>query len=119
MFALTACCQYMLYHKPCDMRKSFDGLCALVKSELGRQPTSGEVYIFLNKSRSHIKLLRWEPGGFVLYYKRLEEGTFTPPIRGQHTYLSWHDLVSMIEGIQVQKSIRKRRFQLGKKVEIS
>lgn len=55
------------------MRKSFDGLCGLVSSVMQRQPTSGEVYIFLNRSRTHIKLLHWESGGFVLYYKRLEQ----------------------------------------------
>ncbi|WP_159634659.1 IS66 family insertion sequence element accessory protein TnpB [Sphingobacterium composti Ten et al. 2007 non Yoo et al. 2007] len=60
----------------CDMRKSFDGLCGLIISVMQRQPTSGEVFVFLNRSRTHIKLLHWEHGGFVLYYKRLESGTF-------------------------------------------
>jgi transposase len=56
------------------MRKSFDALCGLVISVMQRQPTSGEVFVFLNRSRTHIKLLHWEHGGFVLYYKRLEQG---------------------------------------------
>jgi hypothetical protein len=96
------------------MRKSFDGLCGIVLGELGRSPTSGEVFIFLNKRRSHIKLLHWEKDGFVLYYKRLEKGTFTPPEPGPDGSISWPDLVLMIEGIQVQKSIRKLRFTLRK-----
>lgn len=91
------------------MRKSFDGLCGLVAWELKRNATSGEVFVFLNRQRTHIKLLHWERGGFVLYYKRLEKGTFAPPSRGQ---LSWADLVLMIEGIQVQKSRQLRRYQL-------
>ncbi len=109
MFSLNSSHQYFLYQGNCDMRKSFDGLCGLVVSELQRNVTSGDVFVFLNRSRTHIKLLHWEHGGFVLYYKRLEEGTFPVPSKGQ---LSWADLVLMIEGIQVQKSRQLRRYQV-------
>ena len=61
------------------MRKSFDGLCGLIRSQTEKNPASGEVFVFLNRSRTLLKLLHWEHGGFVLYYKRLEQGTFTPP----------------------------------------
>jgi transposase len=108
MFSLNSSHRYFLYQGHCDMRKSFDGLCGLVVSELKRNATSGEVFIFLNRPRSHIKLLHWEQGGFVLYYKRLEQGTFPLPKKEQ---LSWADLVLMIEGIQVQKSRQMRRYQ--------
>ena len=93
------------------MRKSFDGLCGLVISGMQRQPTSGEVFVFLNRSRTHIKLLHWEHGGFVLYYKRLEQGTFGPPAlkKGE---LAWSDLVLLVEGIQVVKSVQKKRYSL-------
>ena len=93
------------------MRKSFDGLCGLVTSVMQRQPTSGEVFVFLNRTRTHIKLLHWEHGGFVLYYKRLEQGTF-PIAKHKAGELSWSDLVLMIEGIQVVKSIQKKRYSL-------
>lgn len=76
-----------------------------------RQATSGEVFVFLNRSRTHMKLLHWEKGGFVLYYKRLESGTFLPP-NVEDGEFSWSDLVLMVEGIQVVKSIRKKRFLL-------
>ena len=62
------------------MRKSFNGLSGLVKNELNREPASGDVFVFLNRNRTHLKLLHWERGGFVLYYKRLERGSFTPPV---------------------------------------
>lgn len=94
------------------MRKSFDGLCGLVSSGMQRQPTSGEVFVFLNRSRTHMKLLHWEKGGFVLYYKRLESGTFGIPLV-KNGELSWSDLVLMIEGIQVLKSIHKKRYFLS------
>lgn len=95
------------------MRKSFDGLCGLISGELGRNATSGEVFVFLNKRRTHMKLLHWQNGGFVLYYKRLEKGTFTAPVRGEEKQnISWTDLVLMVEGIQVHKSIQKARYRL-------
>ena len=93
------------------MRKSFDGLCGLVHSYMGRQATSGEVFVFLNRSRTHIKLLHWESGGLVLHYKRLEKGTFSLP-NHQEQELSWADLVLMIEGVQVLKSKQKKRYLL-------
>lgn len=92
------------------MRKSFDGLSGLVSRELQREPTNGEVFVFLNRRRTHIKLLHWEPGGFVLYYKRLEKGTFTPPPQGSTGQLSWSELILMIEGIQVTASRKMARY---------
>jgi transposase len=92
------------------MRKSFDGLSGLVNNELGRNPASGDVFIFLNRSRTFIKLLHWERGGYVLYYKRLEKGTFTVPDI-ENTQVKWTELVLMIEGIEVKKSIQKARYK--------
>lgn len=56
-----------------------------------------------------MKLLHWETGGFVLYHKRLEQGTFAFPIHNR-TQISWSDLVLMIEGIQVKKVVKKGGF---------
>lgn len=113
MFSLSSSHRYFLYQGRCDMRKAFDGLCGLVSTELGRNPTSGEVFVFLNRPRTHIKLLHWENGGFVLYYKRLEKGTFPlPKAMDGRISLSWTELVLMVEGIQIQKSTQKTRFRL-------
>lgn len=114
MFSLGSSHRFYLYDGHCDMRKSFDGLYGLVISVMQRRPTSGEVFVFLNRSRTHIKLLHWEHGGFVLYYKRLEQGTFgsSELKRGE---LSWSELVLMVEGIQVVKSIQKKRYSLHQK----
>ncbi len=96
------------------MRKSFDALCGIVRSALNRDPLSGEVFVFLNRSRTHCKLLHWESGGLVLYYKRLEQGTFAPPAsKSTSLALSWPDLVLMIEGITVHKSTQKKRWNCG------
>ncbi|MFB6307101.1 MAG: IS66 family insertion sequence element accessory protein TnpB, partial [Flavobacteriales bacterium] len=79
MFSLTSTDRYYLYRDPTDMRKSFDGLCGFVQNHLKEDPTGGAVYIFINKPRDKVKLLHWEHGGFVLYYKRLERGTIEFP----------------------------------------
>jgi len=72
---------------------------------------SGEVFVFLNRRRTLLKLLHWEAGGYVLYYKRLEEGTFVPPaVEGDQTAVRWPELVLMVEGITVQQSRQTRRY---------
>lgn len=112
MLSLGSEHRYFLYRKPCDMRKSFDGLSGIERGELKKDPTNGDVFVFINKSRRLLKLLHWEAGGLVLYYKRLERGTFTPPICDENGYLKWLDLILMIEGIQVEKSKKKVRFSI-------
>ena len=115
MFALSATHRYLLYSHPTDMRKSFDALCGIVRNQLNRDPLNGEVFIFLNRSRSHLKLLHWERGGLVLYYKRLEKGTFTPPLTNESAMtISYAQLVLMTEGIIIQKSTQKQRWNVDK-----
>ncbi len=58
---------FCLYRASTDMRKSFYGLCGLVRSGLNRDPLSGEVFIFINRRRTHIELLIWDRNGFLLY----------------------------------------------------
>lgn len=111
MFSLTSSQRYLLYKGDCDMRRGAYSLSGLVRNELGRDPLSGEVFVFLNRRRSCIKLLRWESGGFVLYAKHLEKGTYARPLAvGDEGILSWPDLVLMIAGIVVKKSVQKPRY---------
>src|SRR5690606_31002029 len=109
MFSLGSSHRFYLYDGNCDMRKSFDGLCGLVASAMERRPTSGEVFVFLNRNRTHIKLLHWESGGFVLYNKRLEQGVFSVPW-DRSRELSRNDLALMVECIRVVRYIRKNAF---------
>ena len=73
MFSLGAA-RYYLYREPADMRKGFDGLCGLVNGRLGQDPMSGDVFIFLNKPRNRVKLLRWEPGGVCAFFQAARTG---------------------------------------------
>ena len=105
--------RYYLYRKPTDMRKSFDGLCGIVNSQLGFNPMSGDLFIFINRQRNRIKMLRWEAGGFVLFYKRLEKGTFELPRfqkRGLSQRIDYSDLVMIITGISLKYARKRRRF---------
>jgi len=113
MFSLNSSFRYYLYRGFTDMRKSFNGLSGIVQNELRRNLTSGEVFIFINRRRDKVKLLRWETGGFILYYKRLESGTFELPIFDKNAVscqMSWMDLMLMVEGISIEKSKQRRRY---------
>jgi len=68
--------RYFVCSEPVDMRNSFDGLAGIVRNFLRKDPISDGVFVFLNKNRTHLKLLFWDGDGFALYYKRLERGRF-------------------------------------------
>src|SRR5690606_2960277 len=110
MFSLSSSHRYYLYSQACDMRKGFQGLSGLVTTKMGRDPISGDVFIFINRRATHIKLLHWESGGFVIYYKRLEKGTFSLPKALKSGTISWSQLVMMVEGIKVEKVRQLNRY---------
>jgi transposase len=88
-------------------------LCGLVARELGENPMSGDVFLFINKPRNRIKLLRWETGGFVLFYKRLEKGCFELPIMENHDKkitLNYGQLAMLITGISMRNTRKLTRF---------
>ena len=96
------------------MRKGFDALSGVVRADMGRDPLSGEVFIFMNRSRTTIQLLHWKHGGLVLYHKRLERGRFPLPVFDEKSrcyHLEWHDLVLMVEGVSMENVRRKKRFE--------
>jgi transposase len=114
MFSINASQQFYMCTSATDMRKGFDGLCGLVSGQMGRNPLSGEVFIFINKTRTVIKLLHWERGGLVIYHKRLESGRFSLPLydNEKRSYcILWHDLVLMTAGISIEKVSRQKRFE--------
>jgi transposase len=113
MFSLSDNLQYYLCTGATDMRKGFDTLCGVVRSQMGRNPLSGEVFIFVNGSRSTIKLLHWESGGFVIYHKRLESGCFERPVFDleQNAFqMRWSELVMMIQGLSMKNIVQRKRF---------
>ncbi len=96
------------------MRKSFDSLCGLIENDLSQNPTNGTVYIFINKFRNKIKLLHWQSGGFVLYYKRLESSSFDLPVYSpevESLQLDYSQLVLLLDGISITNINRKKRYK--------
>ena len=91
-------------------------MCGNVR-QAGGDPTDGRVYAFAGKTRKVMKLLHWERGGYVMYYKRLETGRLSPRLfpPDQHTgfrEIRWDELVLFIEGIS-PNARRRKRFQAG------
>ena len=97
------------------MRKSFDALSGLVRNNLGSNPTGGEVFIFINKRRDKVKLLHWQGSGYLLYYKRLEKGTFELPrydARAGSITLSYAQLVMIMDGLSIKNLQKRIRYSL-------
>lgn len=109
MFGLTTSHRYYLYRPPADMRKGFDGLSGIVLGNTQHDPRDGTVYIFVNRRQDRMKLLVWESGGFLLYYKRLERGTIELPAKGSGV-IEWETLMLMLAGISLQKIQRRKRY---------
>lgn len=76
MLSLSSSVRVIAYAAPADMRKGFDTLSALIREHLGRDPLSGDLYLFVSRNRIRAKVLVWDGTGACLYTKRLEEGRF-------------------------------------------
>lgn len=119
MFGLGEDLQYYFCVGHTSMNKGIDSLCGVVRHQLHRDPLSGEVFIFISRCRTKIKLLQWQRGGFVLYYKRLEKGRFEVPFFNPRTRsynISWQVLFMIIEGILARGINFKPRYVIGRKV---
>ena len=109
MLSLSPATRIFLALSPIDGRKSFNGLCILVKETLGQEPTSGFLFVFVNKARNRLKILFWDGSGLVLYTKRLERGTFAATVgEGKSQCLRPEELTLLIHGIE---STSRRQWQ--------
>jgi transposase len=98
MLTIPGNARLFLYQKPMNMRKSFEGLSAAVEELFPGELLSGAFFIFLNRYRDHMKVLFWDKDGFVIFYKRLEKGTFAWKW-GDTTSLDRRTFFMLLEGI--------------------
>ena len=106
--------QFHLYRKETDMRKGFDSLCGIIGREMQKQVMDGDAFIFINKPRTHIKLLVWEKGGFTIFYRRLEKGTFEVPafnLDANSLQMSSDELNFILQGISLTAIKYRKRYQ--------
>lgn len=114
MLALSSYCRYFLYRKPCDMRFGIYSLSGLVRNELGFDPLSGDIFVFLGKRRNQIRLLQWDKDGFAMYMKKLEQGTYEWPT-GEQMRLSSHQLTLLLQGVMLESVRLRKRYSHPKK----
>lgn len=114
MLTLPGSVRIYLSTAPTDMRKGHDGLRALVERELGADVYSGHLFVFVSRKGDRLKILTWDHGGFVLWYKRLERGRFKLPHlpRGQESVrLDSAQLAMLLDGIDYSRVRRPHRWQ--------
>lgn len=108
--------EYFLYSGFVDMRKGIDSLSGIVKNELGKNPLTGDLFIFINRRRRQIKMLHWQGDGFAVFYKRLEKGTYEFPLDTDTSLtisLKAEQLLFILQGVKL-KSVQKRtRYSLS------
>lgn len=96
------------------MRNGFDGLAGVVRNLLKKDPVSGDVFIFINKTRTHIKLLYWDGDGFALFYKRLERGRYALTAHGEASkQIKREELLMLLEGLSYDAMKKKKRYAHG------
>jgi transposase len=113
MLAISSQAKIFLYAQPVDMRKSFDGLFGIVKSDLNRDVRDGGVFMFLNLRRNRIKLMYWDQDGIAIWMKRLEKNCFQRPLRspdGKHVIIDSTELQSILAGIDLSSIKMRKRY---------
>ena len=113
MIHLPASVRVYLCLTACDMRKSFDGLHALVR-ELELDPFAGHLFVFTSRRRDRIKILYWDRDGFAVWTKRLEAGTYAVPLgeAAEHRReITAQELAALLSGIDLTQASRRKRYR--------
>lgn len=112
---LTHSVKVCLATQPCDLRKSFDTLSALVEQELHEDPLCSKLFVFLNKKCDRVKLLYWDQTGLWVMAKRLERGCFKRPIPSDRSKpklnLRPEALEMLLSGIDLKDGTQRGWYQ--------
>lgn len=114
MISLPASVRVYLCLSPCDMRKSFDSLHALVRDHLELDALAGHLFVFRSRRADRVKILYWDRDGFALWAKRLEEGTFAWPAASaasnRRREITAPELGALLSGIELDQAPRRKRY---------
>jgi len=119
MMHLPASVRVYLCASACDMRRSFDGLHAMVTQSMELDAFAGHLFVFANRRRDRIKILYWDRDGFAVWAKRLEEGTYAMPfyagpVEGEkRREITAAELGAILSGIDLSQAKRRKRYQPG------
>jgi transposase len=115
MIHLPASVRVYLCTAPCDMRRSFDGLCALVNGAMQLDAFGGHLFVFSNRRRDRVKILYWDRDGFAVWAKRLEEGTYAMPFGTEagapRREITAQELGALLSGIDLSTARRRKRYR--------
>lgn len=114
MLSLPLPMRIFLCSRPADMRRSFDGLAAMVREFLGADPLSGHLFVFRSKRGDRLKMLYWMGDGLAIWYRRLEKGTFRfppPPADGGSIEIRAADLTMILDGVDLSTVRRQERYR--------
>jgi transposase len=104
-----------LHSGPTDLRKGFDALAGLVTTAFSQDPTSGHLFLFVNRRRDRLKILYWDRDGLAIWYKRLESpGTFQLPAVPNDAVsveMSPTQLALILSGIDLKSARQRKRYQ--------
>jgi transposase len=118
IFNLPPSVQLSVCTEPTDMRKSFDGLAALVEHALEQDPLSGHLFCFFNRRGDRCKILWYDHGGYALFCKRLERGRFRVPTARpgeRRVAMRAVELALILEGIDLRGARHRRVWSPGDK----
>lgn len=114
MLSLTPATRIFLVTGPTDMRKSFNGLVAIVEGALKQDPLSGHLFVFTNRQRNRLKVLFWDRTGLWVCAKRLERGTFAWPVETAGSVeMTAAELALILGGIDLKETSKRRWYERG------
>jgi transposase len=113
MIHLPASVRVYLCLSPCDLRKSFDSLAALVREHLELDAFAGHLFVFASRRRDRVKILYWDRDGFAIWSKRLEEGTYAVPFAEgeRRREITAQELGALLSGIDLSQAQRRKRYR--------
>lgn len=114
MISLPHAVRVFLHTPPTDLRKGFDALSGLVTTAFSQDPTSGHLFLFVNRRRDRLKILYWDRDGLAIWYKRLENGSFQLPLINRNAAsieMSSTQLTLILSGIDLRSARQRKRYQ--------